>query len=462
MRAADRSRPFAGATRKIAPYVLPPHPGPDADHETLEAYARGKAAALNQHVIGYGALVESEWAARGLAAPDLPRMRRDRLARLRAELAARDLDGIHLYDPINVRYATDATNMQLWTMHNPVRSAWVPTEGPVVLWDFHNCEHLSLHSEVVDEVRHGTAWFTFEAGDRADELAARWAAELAELVHAAAGPRARVAFDQVDPHGLPHLARHGIEIVYGEPVTEAARRLKTGDELRAIRRSIAACEAAMAEMEAALEPGMTENDLWAVLHAGNIRRGGEWIETRLLSSGPRTNPWFQESSSRLIEAGDLVAFDTDLIGPYGYCCDISRTWLAGDGAPTVEQRELYRMAAEQIAANTALLRPGLTFRELSFAGATLPAAYLPNRYSVVVHGTGLCDEYPAVVYAQDWELAGYDGVFEPDMVVSVESYVGRHGGHDGVKLEEQVLITADGVEPLSTYPLDPRLLGGDG
>ena len=81
----------------------------------------------------------------------------------------------------------------------------------------------------------------------------------------------------------------------------------------------------MAEMQAALAPGVTEIELWSHLHAGNIKRGGEWIETRLLTSGARTNPWLQECGSRQIQAGDLVAFDTDLIGPYGYCADISRT-----------------------------------------------------------------------------------------------------------------------------------------
>ena len=81
----------------------------------------------------------------------------------------------------------------------------------------------------------------------------------------------------------------------------------------------------MAAMRQALRPGISEQALWAELHAGNIARGGEWIETRLLASGPRTNPWFQECSSRVIEAGELVGFDTDLIGPYGYCADISRT-----------------------------------------------------------------------------------------------------------------------------------------
>ncbi len=213
----------------------------------------------------------------------------------------------------------------------------------------------------------------------------------------------------------------------------------------------------MGVMETALRPGMTENDLWAILHGENIRRGGEWIETRLLTSGPRTNPWFQECSARVIEDGDLVAFDTDLVGPYGYCCDISRTWLAGTGRPTNEQRVLYAMAMEQIAANMEMLRPGRSFRDLSHSAASLTSDCLPNRYAVLFHGVGLCDEYPAVPYPEDWQDSGYDGVLEAGMVVAVESYVGRLGGHEGVKLEEQVLITDTGHQSLSRYPLDERL-----
>jgi Xaa-Pro aminopeptidase len=241
---------------------------------------------------------------------------------------------------------------------------------------------------------------------------------------------------------------------------EHARTVKCVDEVKAMRRAVAACEAAMHVMEDALRPGMTEYDLWSILHAENIRRGGEWIETRLLSSGPRTNPWFQECSARVIEDGDIVAFDTDLIGSYGYCCDISRTWLAGTKRPTNEQRTLYAMAEEQIAANLEMLRPGRSFRELSHSARSVPDDYLANRYSVLFHGVGLCDEYPAVPYPTDWERSGYDGVLESGMAVCVESYIGRHGGHEGVKLEEQVLITENGVELLSRYPRDARLGSG--
>ena len=450
---------FGRHRRKIAPFEIPAHPGENASPQQLDEWSRGKAANFNQHVIGYGALAEGEWRKADIGEPNLTTMRHYRIERIRRQLRARDLAGIYLYDPLNVRYATDATNMQIWTMHNPVRACFIATDGPVILYDFHNCEHLSNHSEVVDEVHPCIAWFYFEAGDRVEEQAQRWAKITADLVKTHGAGNKRLAFDQIDSHGIPHLNSHGIEVIYGEDIMEEARKIKSIDEITCMRRAVVACEAAMHDMEAQLRPGMSENDLWAILHAENIRRGGEWIETRLLASGPRTNPWFQESSARIIEDGDLVAFDTDLIGSYGFCCDISRTWLAGDGRPTNEQRSLYQMAVEQIDYNRELLVPGASFRDLSHKGKNLPDEYLANRYSVLYHGVGLCDEYPAIRYPSDWESVGYEGVLEPGMVICVESYVGRHGGHEGVKLEDQILITETGYEQLSVYPLDERLMG---
>ena len=107
-----------------------------------------------------------------------------------------------------------------------------------------------------------------------------------------------------------------------------------------MKSSMDVCEESVRSMHGLVEPGITENALWAKLHETNIRLGGEWIETRLLSSGPRTNPWFRECSMREIENNDLVSFDTDLIGPYGYCSDISRAWVCG-GKPSDNQRRLY-------------------------------------------------------------------------------------------------------------------------
>lgn len=445
-----------GRHRKIMPFA--PGGGTPADQAALEAAARAKAAALNAHLIGHGALAEAEWRAAGLAAPDLPAMRAYRLARIRAELARHDCAGLIVYDPVNIRYATDSTNMQLWVMHNATRFCFVATDGPVILYDYHHSEHLSDHTGVVDVVRPCLSTVFMYAGDLVPARLARWADELAALVAECGGANRRVAVDHLPVGGEAALAARGLTLLDGQAIVERARTVKSPDEILCMRRAVHACERAMADMHAALVPGISETELWAELHRGNIARGGEWIETRLLASGPRTNPWFQECAARPVEAGDLVAFDTDLIGPYGFCADISRTWLAGDGPAGDEQRTLYRIAREQVAHNAALLKPGIALRELWQTARLLPDDCMANRYGCLYHGVGLCDEYPTIPYPQDVESdTPGDDVLLPGMVICVESYTGRLGGREGVKLEDQYLITETGAECLSAYPHDPRL-----
>jgi Xaa-Pro aminopeptidase len=190
-----------------------------------------------------------------------------------------------------------------------------------------------------------------------------------------------------------------------------------------------------------------------------IEQDGDYIETRLLSSGPRTNPWFNEAGRRSIENGNLVALDTDVVGRFGYYADFSRTFFCGRGRPSGAQRTLYRLAWEQVQTNLALIRPGMSFRELSERAWPIPEAYVANRYFVLAHGVGMTGEYPYVLHPHDFTEHGYDGMIEPGMTLCVESYVGAEGGTDGVKLEEQVLVTETGVELLSRFPYDEALLG---
>ena len=258
--------------------------------------------------------------------------------------------------------------------------------------------------------------------------------------------------------GAALLIGHGFEIFDAQEPIEYARVIKSDDELACMTASISVCEAGMARMREKLKAGMTENELWAELHHANIALGGEWIETRLLSSGGRTNPWFQECSDRVIRAGELVSFDTDLIGPFGYCADLSRTFFCGPGRPSDEQKRLYGLAYEQIHYNIDLIKPGMGFREVSEKSFRLPNSCAANRYSVVFHGVGLCDEYPHGAYMQDFAKGGYDGELQPGMTICVESYIGEVGGDEGVKLEQQVLITDKGVELLSTFPFETDLL----
>ena len=338
-------------------------------------------------------------------------------------------------------------------MHNAVRYAFVATDGPVVLFEFSKGEFLDTHSEVVDEIRPGLSYIYFYAGNRAPEVADRWAQEIAGLLSEHGRGDRRLAVDQLDLIGMRALEAHGVCLVDAWALMEEARVVKSSEEIAAMRCAVHACEAAVGDMRAAFEPGVTEMELWATLQAGNLARYGEWIETRLLASGPRTNPWYQEVSSRRVQAGELMGFDTDMVCAYGACVDISRTWLCGGGAPSAAQHDVWSLAQEQIERNIELHQPGASVRDLA-QQSWYPSLDDYNCYTVLSHGAGLCDEYPSVFTRERWGREGYDAVLEPGTVMCVEAFVGPKSGGEGVKLEEQILITETGHERLSTYPLD--------
>ena len=392
------------------------------------------------------------------AAIDRARLRRYRIERVRAELRARDYAGVVFADAINLRYATDARNMQIWTLRNPARYVFIATDGPVVLFEFAGCHHLAKDIETIDEIRTATGWFYFTSGPRVPERAQKWAAELADLVQRHGGGNRRLAIDRINPEGTAAFAALGIELRDGSEIAERARCIKSADEIACMRESIAVCEEGLRQVREALEPGITENALWSVLHQANIALGGEYLETRLLSSGARTNPWYQEASDKRIEAGDLVALDTDLIGPHGYFADMSRTFLCGSHAPSGAQRDLYGLAHEQIHRNLELLRPGAGFHEFADKSWPMPERFVEHRYMSLVHGAGLCGEFPYISYPHDLMTKGYDGELAENMTVCVESFIGDERGGEGVKLEQLVLITRDGPVALTTFPFEEKLL----
>ncbi|WP_206127590.1 M24 family metallopeptidase [Burkholderia sp. Ac-20379] len=393
--------------------------------------------------------------AKGEAMHGVPRDRlmRDvrayRLARVREQLQRHKVPAILLYDPVNIRYATDTSNMQVWAGRNPARYVMVFADGRIVAWEFHSSEHVWDGLDLNLELRGAKSWTFFNAGHEAERRAAEWGAEVLDVFRRHAPDDRVLAVDRLDPFGTACLERHGLALLDGQALMETARLIKSPGELQLMGESIRTAEIGIDRMLEALRPGVTENEIWAHLHFENIRHGGEWIETRLLASGERTNPWMHECSSRVLNEGDLLAFDTDMVGPNGYCSDISRTWRVGDSRPSDAQRKLYALAYAQVHRNMEILRPGMTFREFSEKAWDIPDQYVKNRYCCLAHGIGMVDEYPSIAHRVDWDAAGYDGRFEAGMTVCVESYIGADGGAEGVKLEQQVVLTETGCVPLT-------------
>jgi Xaa-Pro dipeptidase len=376
--------------------------------------------------------------------------RRYRLGRLRQQLQAHDCAAALLYDPINIRYALDAPNMQVWTAHNAYRYALIFAHGPAILFEFGRCEHLSRGLTAIDEIRPCKSWIYMAAAENMEREVRAWSGELAGLLRQHGGGNRRIAIDKIEPLGLRALEREGFVYVEGQEITEKARSIKSPAEIELMRWAIRVCEAGLARMYESSLPGKTEQEIWAELHFENARSGGEWIETRLLKAGAGTNPWYGECSDYVCQDGDMIAADTDMIGPYGYCADLSRSWVCGHRPMNDRQKRIYATALEQIHHNLALVSPGMSFREFNERSWRIPERHRDYRYTLAAHGVGLADEWPIVPLHPDFESACL-GEFAPGMVVCVESLVGE-AGSESVKLETQVLVTDSGCIRLDSFP----------
>lgn len=386
-----------------------------------------------------------------MPAIDFERMHAYRLQRIRAELKKAEADMCVLVSPISLRYAVDYRTYALFQSHIPTTYLFVPQDGPVII---HNAY---LESELVDESRAGPPIAFFDGGLILSETAETLATEIVNYLSELGTDHRRVALEYVNPSFTQALMRHDIEVIDGVVIAEMARLIKSADEIACMRWAIAVAELGIGKVQEAIHPGVSELQLWALMNYANLANNGDWHDGRMLASGPRINPWLQEASPRKVEEGDLVGFDTDMVGPYGYFADVSRTMYCGKGSPSKRQKELYQLAVAEVEQNITLLKPGLRFSEFQQQAFKQDECFHQNAYTCVTHAVGMCDEYPRI----NPVFRGpnpYDGLFEAGMVMCIESYVGAVGERDGVKLEQQVLITPGGVEQLSTFPWDERLL----
>lgn len=386
-----------------------------------------------------------------LADDVLHRARIYRLGRLRVQMARADVGGLLLYDPVNIRYAFDSSNMGVWTAHNPMRYALILSGGPAILFEFKGCKHLNHGLPGIDELRSSITWMFMAKGDKTHGFVEDWANEIADLMHQHAGTNRRLAVDRLDLAGAHALEARGILITDGTEITEIARSIKSPDEIALMRWTIRVCEAGMARIYDHSLPGVTERELWGHLHFENARSGGDWLETKLVTAGPNTNPWYKECTDRPVQAGEMISFDTDMIGPYGYCADLSRSWVCGYGPMNATQRRLYQTAVEQIEHNLALIQPGMTFAEFNAKSWRIPEHHVDFRYSLAVHGVGMADEWPVLPLHVDWTDRAMAGRFQPGMVLCVESLIAE-AGSESIKLETQVVVTESGHERLDSFP----------
>ncbi len=383
---------------------------------------------------------------------DLERLRVERIDRLQQAMRDHDVEALVLANEPNVRYATGATAMPVYAMSTFARCAVVPQEGTPILFEHANSVHRSKLR--APDVRPMHAW---EFYDDPAPQAASWADETLAAVRELGASGERVAVDRLGTPAFLALVERGVRLRDSAPVTQQARRVKTSAEIELFDLNGGLIMEMLAAFEEAIRPGVSERELLAVLSDVMVRGGGEYLATTTVCSGPNTNPWRAEATDRRLEPGDLVFVDTDTVGFEGCFFCVSRTFLVGEAAPTDEQRSTYGESHAWLAATVALLRPGVTCGELVAEAPAFPARFAAQRYECFFHGVGLEEENPSLCHPDDVQPNPGTELEEGTALV-VELYAGEIGARDGVKLGDEVLVTADGCRVLAPYPFSERLL----
>lgn len=381
---------------------------------------------------------------------DLVQLRLGRLDRLQRAMADHDVEVMVLANEPNVRFATGASAMPVYAMSTFARCAVVAQRGTPILFEHANSVHRSALR--APDVRPMHAW---EFYDDPSAQAAIWADETLAAARELGASGDRVAVDRLGTPAFLALLERGAQVQDSAPVTQQARRVKTPEEIELFDVNAALIMEMLAAFEGAIAPGVSERELLAVLSDVMVRGGGEYLATTTVCSGPNTNPWRAEATDRRIEQGDLVFVDTDTVGIEGCFFCVSRTFAVG--APTAEQRAIYRESHEWLVEMTSLVRPGITCGELAELAPALPARFSAQRYECFFHGIGLEEENPSVCHPDD-EQPNPETELEEGAALVVELYAGEPGARDGVKLGDELLVTTGGHRVFAPYPFSETLL----
>ncbi|RVD24973.1 aminopeptidase P family protein, partial [Mesorhizobium sp. M4A.F.Ca.ET.020.02.1.1] len=238
---------------------------------------------------------------------DFQRLDKYRKGRLRAAMRASDVAMCVLVSPITIRYAIDYNTFPLFQSHIPVTYLFFPLDGPVTLHQAYS------RGSSADRVRSGRPLSFFEGGYELPEAATLFADDTVEFLNEIGTTNRKVALEYINPSITQALLQRGLEVIDAADIVEGARVIKSDDEIACIRWACAVAEHGIARMQETMGPGVTEVQLWGILNYTNLANQGGWHEGRMLASGPRINPWLQEATQRVIEPGDLVGFDTDMV-----------------------------------------------------------------------------------------------------------------------------------------------------
>ncbi|MFN2185423.1 MAG: M24 family metallopeptidase, partial [Anaerolineae bacterium] len=253
----------------------------------------------------------------------------------------------------------------------------------------------------------------------------------------------RIGIDNVDMAALQAFEERGVKLVNAWPVMSKARVVKTRDEIELLKQASSIGDAAMWKIKYEwLKPGVRERDIEAKVHEFMLSQGCEIIYDIIVASGGNTSPYRRWATDKIIRQGDLVIVDINAVGPSGYFVDFVRCFKV---ASKMNQQEidLYREVYDSMYAGLAQLKPGNTTADVA---AAFPE-YDDDKYGTVTlqqfaHSIGIT-LYEGMWISRAYSL-DYPAEIKENMYFAIETFAGHPLLPQTCRLEENVLVTADG------------------
>jgi Xaa-Pro dipeptidase len=383
---------------------------------------------------------------------NFPRLREYRLRRAMGALESSDLGALLVFDNNNIRYLTGVAIGE-WTRDKLCRYALYTRTGELFLWDFGSAAvHHRLYCPWL-KPEHCIASYTTMRGAAPPDsgITGRAVAEIKGILADAGVAGEPVGVDFAEIPTLFELQRQGIDVRDGQQVMLDARQMKSRDEITLLSTAAAMVDGVYQDITDALKPGVRENEIVALANKRLYEMGSDDVESINAVSGERCNPHPHNFSDRMIRPGEQAFFD--IMHSYnGYRTCYYRTFSVGSSSPA--QRDAYARAREWIESAIAAIKPGVSTDQVARLWPTAEEFGLPDEKTAFGlqfgHGLGLAlHERPIISRLTSLEAPME---IQEGMVFALETYCPATDGISAARLEEEVVVTADGAEVITKFP----------
>lgn len=374
---------------------------------------------------------------------DFDRLRQERLQRTREQMDAYDLGALVLFAGANIRYVTGSYQGN-WKYNINIRYVVLPNGGEPMLFETAGsdlqCAKIDL-PWMGDRIRPAITWQWAEGA--VPHMAGKMVDTVIEVLEEHGLRKESIGIDNLDMPALQAFKEKGLNIVNGWPAMSAARVIKTRDEIELLKQASSIGDAAMWKIKYEwLKPGVREREIEANVHHFMLERGCEIIYDIIVASGGNTSPYRRWATDKMIRQGDLIIIDINAVGPSGYFVDFVRC-LKCAAKMTQAEVDLYREVYDSMYAGIEKLRPGNTTADVA---AAFPE-YDDDKYGTVTlqqfaHSIGLT-LYEGMWMSRAYSL-DYPAEIKENMYFAVETFAGHPGLPQTTRLEENVLVTAEG------------------